>query len=69
VPTRDEILDAETFRDQEEISERIYHTLTADITLDKHRIAKAISILIERLIESDVIRKDEIDDLLFRVVT
>ena len=69
MPTRDDILDAETFRDQVEISERIYHTLTADITLDKHRIAKAISILIERLVEKDVIREDEIDDLLFQVVT
>ena len=69
MPTRDDILDAETFRDQVEISERIYHTLTADITLDKHRIAKAISILIKRLVEEGVIRKDEIDDLLFQVVT
>ena len=69
MPTRDEILDAETFRDQREISERIYHTLTSDITLDKHRIAKAISILIKRLVEEGVIRKDEIDDLLFQVVT
>ena len=67
--TRDDILEAETFRDQEEISERIYRTLTADITLDKHRIAKAISILIEQLVEKDVIAKDEIDDLLIHVVT
>ena len=64
MPTRDDILEAETFRDQEDINERIYRTLTADITLDKHRIAKAISILIEQLIEKDVIAKDEIDDLL-----
>jgi hypothetical protein len=69
VPTKDDILDAETFRGEEVISDRIYHTLTADITLDKHRIAKATSILIERLVEKDVIREEEIDDLLFQVVT
>jgi hypothetical protein len=67
--TKEEILDELTHQNIEETSKRVFYTLTADKTVDTHRIARAFAFLIEHLEDEGILEVEDIDDLLFYAVS
>lgn len=69
MPTRDDILNKQTFKnDVEELEQRIYYTLTNEKGVQAHRVAKALSIFMKLLHDKNILSDKEIDDLLLEVV-
>ena len=67
--TKEQIQEDKTHKHIEETSKRIYYTLTADKTVDTHRIAKTLALLIARLEDEGVVDDVDIDQMLIEVVS
>jgi hypothetical protein len=57
-------LEAMTHIDEDEIGRRVFYTLTDDASVTKHRTQKLLSHLIERLVDTEVLTRGEVDDML-----
>jgi hypothetical protein len=67
--TKEEFLAERTHKQIPEMSKRIYYTLMADKSVDTHRIAKTLALLIGRLEDEGILDEEEIDQMLIEVVS
>jgi hypothetical protein len=68
MPTKEEELKEKTFKDVDELEKRIFYTLTDKKSVEVHRIAKSVSLLVKALHDKDILSEKEIDELLFECV-
>jgi hypothetical protein len=67
--TNDDLLHQETHKgDVEEVSVRVFYTLTDKSELQVHRTAKAVGLIVEILRQKNLMTDVEIDEFLFACV-
>lgn len=69
MPTVEDVFRKQMFKGEGlELQQRIFYTLTDKKELQAHRTAKAVSLLLNALVEKGVLSKKDIDELLFETV-
>jgi hypothetical protein len=65
MPNREDVLRENTFKEKGmEIDKRLYYFLTDKKEVAVHKLARVVSELVKRLIESGEMTEEELDDLL-----
>lgn len=66
---REDLLRELTYKgDVDEVEKRVFYTLTKEDSLEAHRVAKSLALIVETLHRRDLITDEEIDELLLQVV-
>ena len=69
MPTREDVLREETFKDEEtDLERRVFYTLHHIDDLRVVRLEKAVALLVAHLHAKGLMSQDEIDEFLFLVV-
>ncbi|MBE9547623.1 MAG: hypothetical protein IMF10_09070 [Proteobacteria bacterium] len=68
MPTREEVLHKETFKEFDNVKQRVFHTLTQYEKINVDRNSKLLSILIDRLRKTDALSEDELDEILLDII-
>jgi hypothetical protein len=74
MPTREEMLVQMTYKDVSEVEKRVFYTLSGDSqilaeTAQAHRNSKSIGLLFKTLIDEGLLTEEQLDEILFEVVT
>ena len=70
MPTREEVLKKYTFKEFDNVKQRVFYTLTQDEKINNvdRRNSKLLSILIARLRKTDALSEDELDEILLDII-
>jgi hypothetical protein len=74
MPTRQELLDKHTHKHEGlDVGQRVYYTLrpehSEDNELVQHRTAQLVALITQKLVETEKLTEDELDEMLIRLVT
>lgn len=67
---REDVLRDQTYKDDvDEVEKRVFYTLTGKDSLQAHRVAKTLALVVELLRRRNLITDEEVDELLLDVVS